>query len=84
MFGGVRGGGGDSMEGSEWAEAEEAGVDGSDMEFGAVKGDGIFDSQVGGQRPCCADVRNRGWLCNQKKLPDPYICYRTSGARAKP
>lgn len=62
MFGGVRGGGGDSMEGSEWAEAEEVGVDGSDMEFGAANGDAVFDSQGGGQRPCCAGV----WRCGRE------------------
>jgi len=73
------------MEGSEWAEAEEVGVDSSDMEFGAVNEDAIFESQVGGWPKAvlhgCADMcgRESRIVLQPKKLPDSYICYGFQG-----
>jgi hypothetical protein len=62
-FGGVLGGGGESMDDSEGVDsAEEVGVDGSDILLHAVEDDikepfGTF--QVSGQRPCCTEEMRR-------------------------
>jgi hypothetical protein len=72
-FGGVLGGGGESIEDSEGVDAaEEVGVDGSDILLSrpsrTILKDVFGTFQVSGQRPCCTEMGRILWRYEKSRL----------------